>query len=116
VLLSCGAIHWIECNGRWGGVSIPMTLLNRLIGDWRSRSFVIVQRSALRIPVRRFVDVVDRLNGRLFHVGGEASGAILLTPDGLEEGTGLHFLVLGDSKAEVLAEANSIVGLLQENG
>src|SRR5690606_17302709 len=24
--------HWIECNGRWGGMSIPMTLANRLVG------------------------------------------------------------------------------------
>lgn len=24
------AVHWIECNGRWGGVSIPMSLVNRL--------------------------------------------------------------------------------------
>ena len=116
VLLSCGAMHWIECNGRWGGVSIPMTLLNRLIGDWRSGSFVIVQRSALRIPARPFADVVNCLNGRLFRVGGKASGAIFLTPDGLEEGTGLHFLVLGDTKAEALAETSRIVRLLQEDG
>jgi len=116
VLLANGAIHWIECNGRWGGVSIPMTLLNRLIGDWRSRCFVIVQRSAIRVPARRFADAVDCLHGRLFCAGGEARGAVLLTPDGLEEGTGLHFLVLGDTKAEVLAEASRIVGLVQGGG
>lgn len=116
VLLANGAIHWIECNGRWGGVSIPMTFLNRLVGDWRSRCFAVVQRSAIRLPTRRFADAVDSLNGRLFRAGGEARGAVLLTPDGLEEGKGLHFLVLGDTKAEVLAEASRIVGLVQGGG
>ena len=91
-----------------------MTLLNRLVGNWRSRSFVIVQRSPLRIPARPFADVVNSLNGRLFRAGCNASGTILLTPNGLEEGTGLHFLVLGETKAEVLAEASKVTGLLQE--
>jgi hypothetical protein len=35
--------HWIECNGRWGGTSIPMTLANRLLGDWKQRALLIVQ-------------------------------------------------------------------------
>jgi len=26
-------IHWIECNARWGGVSIPMTAARRLLGS-----------------------------------------------------------------------------------
>ena len=75
-----------------------------------------MQRSAIRVPARRFADAVDCLYGRLFRAGGEARGAVLLTPGGLEEGTGLHFLVLGDTKAEALTEANRIVGLLQGGG
>lgn len=116
VLLSSGALLWIECNARWGGVSIPMTLLNRLIGDWQSRPFVIVQRSGLQIPARRFAAVVDRLKDRLFRCGGEPKGTLFLTAEGIEQGTGFHFLVLGDSKAEVLAEGRSIARLLQEDG
>ena len=115
VLLSSGVLHWIECNGRWGGVSIPMTLLNRLIGDWQSRSFVIVQQSGLRIPARRFAAVVDQLKGRLFRRGGEPKGTLFLTADGIEQGTGFHFLVLGDTQAEVLAEGRSIARLLRED-
>jgi hypothetical protein len=35
-------LHWVECNGRWGGVSIPMTLTNRLTGDWTRSPPVII--------------------------------------------------------------------------
>lgn len=91
-----------------------MTLLNHLIGDWQSRSFVIVHQSGLRIPARRFADVVDRLNERLFRHGGTPKGILFLTADGIEQGTGFHFLVLGDTQAEVLAEGRRIARLLRE--
>jgi Pre ATP-grasp domain/Hemerythrin HHE cation binding domain len=112
VLLDSGALQWIECNGRWGGVSIPMTLLTRLFGD-SQRSFVMVQRSGMRIPARSFADVVDRLKGRLFCRGGEPKGLIFLTADEIEQGTGFHFLVVGNTEAEILSEAREIARLLQ---
>ncbi len=114
VLLDSGALHWIECNGRWGGVSIPMTLINRLIGDWQSRSFVIVHRFGLRLRARGFGEVMAQLRDRLFRSGGPANGIVLLTPDAIEEGSGFHFLVLGDTRSEALAQSKEIVSLLNE--
>ena len=115
VLLSSGALKWIECNGRWGGVSIPMTLLNRLNGDWQNRSFVIVQQSGLQMPARGFAEVVDPLQDQLFRPGGRQKGVLFLTADWIEQGSGFHFAVLGDTQAEVLAEAKSIARFLQED-
>jgi hypothetical protein len=112
VLLDSGVLQWIECNGRWGGVSIPMTFLTRLIGH-SQRPFVIVHRSELRIPARSFADVVDRLKGRLLYRGGDPKGTVFLTADGIEQGTGFHFLVVGDTTGEVLAEARTIARVLQ---
>ncbi len=37
--MSDGRIEFIECNGRWGGTSIPMTLMNRLFGDWKRQPY-----------------------------------------------------------------------------
>ncbi len=37
------AIHWIECNGRRGGVSIPTSLSNRLGGGARAPAQLILQ-------------------------------------------------------------------------
>lgn len=36
-------IHWIEANARWGGVSIPMTLANKITGDYSQSHIVIAQ-------------------------------------------------------------------------
>jgi hypothetical protein len=37
------AVHWIGCNRHWRGTSIPMTLVNRLIGNRAQRAIIIVQ-------------------------------------------------------------------------
>jgi hypothetical protein len=114
VLLDSGALLWIECNARWGGVSVPMTLISRLVGDWQSRSFVIVHRFGLRLRSKGFAAVMAQLRDRLLRPGGPPKGIVWLTPDAIEEGSGLHFLVLGDTRSEVLAQAKEIVSLLNE--
>ncbi len=98
-------IHWVECNGRWGGVSIPMTLVNRLLGDWRRRPFAIVQRSRLSARGRPFAEVLGGLGDRLFVAGEREEGVIFQTPGPLEAGTGYDLIVLADSTkaAEKLA-------------
>ena len=105
------ALHWIECNGRWGGTSVPMTLANRLVGDWASRCFMIVQRSGLSIQRCDVPTALDRLGGVLFRSGQTTGGVVLLTPGGLEAGTGLHFLLLGATDTEVKRYANTIEAL-----
>lgn len=32
-------LEFLECNGRWGGTSTPMSLMNRLFGNWRGQPF-----------------------------------------------------------------------------
>jgi hypothetical protein len=33
-------LEFLECNGRWGGASMPMSLMNRIFGDWTRQPFV----------------------------------------------------------------------------
>jgi hypothetical protein len=94
------ALHWIECNGRWGGVSTPMTLANRLIGDWSRRPFVVVQQTHMAMPSRSFREIRARLEPLLFRRGKRDSGIVLLLPGRLTEGTGLNFMALGRSLDE----------------
>ena len=108
-------IHWVECNGRWGGVSIPMTLVNRLLGDWRRRPLVIVQRTHLTARGRPFADVARSLGDRLFVAGKREDGVVVLTPGPLEAGTGYDLIVLADSSGaaqEMAVEATTT--LLQQ--
>lgn len=87
-------LHWVECNGRWGGTSIPMTVVNRLVGDWMKRPFVTVQRAGLELPRRPFEWLLDALHDDLFGVEHDEAGVVLLAPGGFESGSGFHFVAL----------------------
>lgn len=106
-------LHWIECNGRWTGVSIPLTLVNRLIGDWHDRPFVIVQRMELQSKRHAsFADILRLLGPRLFNSHDASEGTIVLTPARTVEGTGVHLLVLAKSVALAQQEGDAVTALL----
>ncbi len=98
------ALHWIECNGRWGGVSIPMTIVNRLNQDRANTRFVVVQRAGESQPPRRFGDAVHLLNDLLFRSGRHEEGIILMSPVEIEAGLGVQMLAC----AETIAEAREL--------
>jgi hypothetical protein len=109
-------LHWIECNGRWGGVSIPMTLANRLTGDWRRRPFVVVQRASLQVKLRSFSDILRVLDKRLFRPGDREEGVVLLAPGQGLERTGLYYMVLAETTEAAMAEAKAVSELLLGGG
>ena len=100
-----GDVHWIECNGRWGGVSLPMTLANRLFGATFQGGYVIVQREGLEMPERSFAEILQVLTGLLYDARSGNEGIILMTTMGLERGSGLHFMAVAPSldRAKALA-------------
>lgn len=88
------AIHWIECNGRWGGASIPMSLMRRLSGAAARPHYVVLQHDddgfrALDFAdaLREFADVAPPPDLR--------SGILFLSPNMMETGSGCHFLAFG---------------------
>ena len=95
--LDGAALHWIECNGRWGGVSVPVTLAARLFGDWRERPFVIAEESGLKGSSHDLNEVLARLKDELFTAEGRQAGAVILSPSPLEMGTGYEIMVFDDS-------------------
>jgi hypothetical protein len=105
------ALHWVECNGRWGGVSIPMTLANRLLGDWTRRAPVIVERCDLQGPRRRLESWLARLSEDLYRPES-GNGTVLLAPGRLEAGEGFEILVLGENLAAARAQAESVTAKL----
>lgn len=105
-------IHWIECNGRWGGVSTPMTLANRLAGDWRSKGLVIVQQSRLQMPPRSFDETLQLLGERLLARPGKGDGLVLLNPERIVSGSGLNFMVVAPDQQRAREEAQAALSLL----
>ncbi len=101
-------LHWVECNGRWGGVSIPMTLANRLVGDWIRRPFVIVERCDLRGPSRDMSTVLAELENELFWPGRRSTGVVILSPGPISEGTGFELMVIDDSVEAARTHAEAV--------
>ncbi len=90
-------LHWVECNGRWGGVSIPMTLTNRLFGDWTLAPPVIIERAGLHGRPRPLCGILSELQDELYWPGERPNGLVLLSPGRLEEGSGYEAMVLESS-------------------
>jgi hypothetical protein len=102
---SNAVLHWIECNGRWGGVSIPMTLAHRLTKGWHS-DFVVFQRDKVNFPPCEFSKALNRLGSVLYCAGRNPEGVVLISPLGIERGNAIHLMALADrvERAQSLAE------------
>ena len=109
---SSAKLHWIECNGRWGGVSVPMTLMNRLLGDWAKSPFMIVQHDDLETRPQEFNDVLRKFDARLFRPGVNDSGVVMLTPGAIERGTGFHFLAIAATSIDAAGLARDTISIL----
>jgi len=88
--LDSAVLHWIECNARWGGVSIPMTLVNRLTGRGAKAKFVVVQRVGESLLPQPFAHALKALDEILFRPGRHEQGIILLSPVEIETGRGVQ--------------------------
>jgi len=93
------ALHWIECNGRWGGVSVPMTLVNRLLGNHAAHGLVVVQNAHLDLAVKGVDSALARLGPLLLRRDGR-QGVVPLTGRGFEAGAGVYFLAVAPTQEE----------------
>nr|PZN89924.1 MAG: hypothetical protein DIU52_10635 [bacterium] len=103
-------LHWIECNGRWGGTSIPMTLVNRLTGDWAETPFAVVAPEQPGPPA--FDEALERMGDRLFSAG-RRRGVVFLSP-GDGTGRGLAFLALAPTAAAACRDASEASAILAD--
>jgi hypothetical protein len=106
--LDSAALHWVDANGRWGGVSIALTAANRLAGDWQRRPFVIVQRSGLHMAPRPLPAVLDDIGPHAFRAADGRTGAVVLAPCRLVEGTGMNLMVLAADVDAAEADAATV--------
>lgn len=101
-------LHWIECNGRWGGTSIPMTLANRLVGDWRRCPFVVIDRGDLDGPGKDLSVFLDEIGEDLYIPGRRNGGVVLLSPGQVERGTGFEIMVMDRTLAAARERAERL--------
>jgi hypothetical protein len=109
------SLHWIECNARWGGVSIPLTLANNLQPSDPHSGFVVVQQSLGDANSFSTEQVINMLDGLLYEHHKSSSGLILLSPPRQNMEMRINFLAITDAQktAENLADM-AITRLLGE--
>jgi len=86
-------IHWIECNGRWGGVSIPMTAAQNLTGHWQSDLQIIVQDRAQEqaLPQDNFLKSTRDLH---YNSSRKKDGIVILTPQNNDVASYHDYMIL----------------------
>lgn len=104
-------IRWIECNGRWGGVSIPLTVAGRLGLSGPGQTLVIVQRILHETPQIEFDTALTLLDEHLFRPGLTQEGLVLLQPIGHDE-HGLTFFSGAADNARAIDMARAALDVL----
>jgi hypothetical protein len=94
--------QFIECNGRWGGTSLPMTLMNRLFGDWQRRPFAVQVVSAPGLDAITFPQLIAQLRNDLYDRQTGQGRLIVYTPGRMSQQSALSVLALGTSWTEAV--------------
>lgn len=104
-----GRLEFIECNGRWGGASLPMTLMNRLFGDWMRQPYAT--HDCLHEGLNRFSfqDLVTGWSDDLFDRRTGRGRLILMTPGKIRHRSGVSVIALADDWNEAARIASEEV-------
>ncbi len=107
------SLHWIECNGRWGGVSVPMSLMNLLFAPDKTPAYII-SHNQVRVPLQHSSSSgLDKFKTELWHPGAK-SGIIFISPISFDEGSALIFLSLAARTKDALNQADAVFQRLAE--
>ncbi len=102
---------FVECNGRWGGTSTPMSLVDRLLGTPRPlyRAQDVVAEALVGRP---FNDILAAVGDALWNVERGSGRYIFYNVGPLEHSGKLDAIVIGDSREDVDQAAHDLFGLL----
>lgn len=95
-------VEFIECNGRWGGTSLPMSLMNRLFGDWASREYRCMEHRLAPGEGDTFVDFVHAAGETLYDTRTGRGELILFNAAGLANREIAVIRVDGDPQEPVI--------------
>jgi hypothetical protein len=97
-------VEFIECNGRWGGTSLPMTLVNRIFGDWASQSFAVqVFHHLPGLKNVSFADLLAHFREDLFDARTKQGSLIFYNPGRLQYQSGVSAIMLGSTPEQAVA-------------
>ena len=99
-------VHWIECNGRWSGVSIPLAAVERLRQGQSAGGIVIFQDKLVAPHITGTAGLCAAL-GDLLYRDGDAEGLMILSPPPDDDYLVFNAVALAESqpRAEDIAQA-----------
>jgi hypothetical protein len=106
-------VHWIECNGRWSGVSIPLAVARWLCGGCLPDGLTIVHE---RLNAARGLETdqaLDRLRPLLFQHGSSAEGLVILAPPGPGPKPLFNCMAIAGHQSQADALAQSAIHALE---
>jgi hypothetical protein len=102
-------LKFIESNGRWGGTSLPMTLMNRLFGHWSKRPFTTREYTLRGLERFGFDELLEHFSGELFDARSGCGDLILYSPGALKTRSGIDAIILGETWQHAELQARSVV-------
>ena len=113
--MATARVEFIECNGRWGGTSIPMTVVNRLFGDYFRKPFAAFATDAAFASSDDFANILHNLSDDLYQTHGsygEVGWLIPFNPGRIGARNGLNWIVLGNDPEQVRNRLNDLPAII----
>ena len=91
-------VEFVECNGRWGSTSLPMSLMNRIFGDWLEHPYAVhVVHHIPGLDQVSFTQLLNVFAEELFDVRTGTGSLIFVNPGRLKYQAGITVIALGAS-------------------
>ena len=93
-------LEFIECNGRWGGTSAPMTLMNRMFGDWISQPYAAGECCVEGLNRITFAELLECVRSDLYDVRTGQGSIIFYNPGRMPIQSGINILSIANTWEE----------------
>lgn len=104
-------VRFVECNGRWGGTSIPMAFYRRLFGQDAPLNYLARDVTDERLKGKSFRYLLELFNGQLYNAHTGKGIYILYNVGCLSSWGKFDVMVLGDSEAALEHRTSEIPAL-----
>lgn len=99
--LEAARVKFVECNGRWGGTSTPMHLMNRVFGDFRGVSYRAQDYVDERLIGLGFPDLLELFGDTLYDRRSGRGRVLLYNVGGVPDHGKFDIVVTGPTYADI---------------
>lgn len=108
-------LEFIECNGRWGGTSLPMSLMNRLFGESTAKPYAVRTLKVDGLKRISFSRLCELLNLAIYDRRTGRGRLVFTTPGLMHHQSAITVLAIGHSAQDATKYAeNSVPALLRQ--